>query len=153
MTESPPPPDLPALLTADDVRRRVESLVGPALRDDTLWLLFLDGDQRQAPVVMPIEDMPALPDETMTGLGCVLEEFLPDLATDRGPGSVVFVRERLGPDGVLPTDRVWAEVLQTMCRARRVVLRGVYLATPREVRPLSCLAPPRTAGRRRRRRR
>jgi hypothetical protein len=29
-----------------------------------------------------------------------------------------------------PADRVWAEVLATMCRARRIVVRGTYLTTP-----------------------
>lgn len=130
MTRIPSPHDAPPLLTDDDVRRRVEVLVGPALRDRTLWLLFVDGDHRQAPVVMPIEELPHLPDGTITGLGSVLEGFLPELATATGPGSVVFVRERLGPDDVLPADRVWAEVLGTMCRARRILARGTYLATP-----------------------
>jgi hypothetical protein len=130
MTKIPSPHDAPPLLTDDDVKRRVEALVGPALRDRTLWLLFIDGDRRQAPVVMPINDLPRLPDGVITGLGSVLEGVLPDLATAAGPGSVVFVRERLGPDYILPADRVWAEVLATMCRARRIVVRGTYLTTP-----------------------
>jgi hypothetical protein len=54
----------------------------------------------------------------------------PDLATAAGPGCVVFVRERRGPDYILPVDRVWAEVLATMCRTRRIVVRGTYLTTP-----------------------
>jgi hypothetical protein len=137
MTRIPSPHDAPPLLTDDDVRRRVEALVGPALRDRTLWLFFVDGDHRQAPVVMPIEGTSHLPDEMITGLGDVLEGFLPDLATDAGPGSVVFVRERLGPNDVLRVDRVWAEVLATMCRSRRIALRGVYLATPGATRKLS----------------
>jgi hypothetical protein len=130
MTRIPSPHDAPPLLTDDDVRHRVETLIAPALRHGTLWLLFVDGDRRQAPVVMPIDEMPDLPDNLVTGLGSVLEGVLPDMATAGGPGSVVFVRERLGPDEVLPADRVWAEVLTTMCRARRIVQRGVYLVTP-----------------------
>ena len=137
MTRTPAPRDLPALLTDDDIRRRVESLVAPALRHGTLWLFFLDGDRRQAPVVVPVEDMPHLPDETVDALGEVLEEIVPDLATDTGPGSVVLVRERLGPGDVLGSDRTWARALATMCRARDVVLRGIYLVTPTDTRTLA----------------
>jgi hypothetical protein len=119
-----------ALRTDDDVARRVADLVGRAIRDDSLWLLFVDGDDRQAPVVMPIQELSGPPDdELVTALGDVLEGFLPDLATAAGVGSVVFVRERLGPDHVLPADRAWAEALVTMCRRREIRLRGVHLST------------------------
>lgn len=136
MSEMPTPATAPPLRTDDDVLRRVELQVGRALRDGTLWLLFVDGDQRQAPVVSPIDDVPRLPDRMIGNLGLLLGQVLPDLATDAGPGSVVFVRERLGRDGVLPDDRVWAEVLATMCRAHGIVHRGVYLSTPGGVRAL-----------------
>ena len=134
MTELPSPSVAPPLLTDHDVLRRIETLIGPALRDGTLWLLFVDGDRRQAPVVVPIEDLPRLPDAMVIGLGEVLEGLLPELATAAGPGAVVFVRERLGRDEVLPDDRVWAAVLTTMCRARAIALRGVHLSTPGGVR-------------------
>lgn len=137
MTRLPAPRDLPSLLTDDDIRRRVECLIAPALRDRTLWLFFLDGDRRQAPVVMPVEDMPHLPDDTVDALGEVLEGFLPELATDTGSGSVVLVRERLGPADVLAADRTWVRALTTMCRVRDVVLRGIYLVTPTDTRRLA----------------
>ena len=124
------PATAPPLRTDDDVARRVAALVGRATRDDTLWLLFVDGDDRQAPVVMPVEELSGPPDDEMvTALGDVLEGFLPDLATASGAGSVVFVRERLGPDYVLPADRAWAEALATMCREREIRSRGVHLST------------------------
>ena len=124
------PATAPPLRTDDDVARRVAALVGRAIRDDTLWLLFVDGDDRQAPVVMPVEEMPGPPDdEVVTALGDVIAGFLPDLATAAGAGSVVFVRERLGPDDVLPADRAWAEALVTMCRKREIRMRGVHLST------------------------
>ena len=136
MTRTPSPHDLPPLLTDDDVRRRVETLIAPALRHGTLWLLFLDGDQRQSPVLVPIDDVPPLPDGLVDDLGGVLEGVLPDLATDMGAGSVVLVRERLGPAGVLSADRTWADALAVMCRTRDVVLRGIYLVTPTATRRL-----------------
>ena len=128
----------PPLRTDDDVDRRVADLVGRAARDDTLWLLFVDGDDRQAPTVMPVEELSGPPDDQLiAGLGDVLEGFLPRLATDTGVGSVVFVRERFGPDSVLPADRAWAEALTTMCRNRGIRHRGVHLSTRRRTQRIS----------------
>ena len=120
------------LRTDDDIARRVADLIGCAARDDTLWLLFVDGDDRQAPVGMPVEEMAGPPDgEVIRGMGEVLEGFLPDLATAAGVGSVVFVRERFGPDDVLPIDLAWAEALTAMGRDRGIRVRGVHLSTRR----------------------
>jgi hypothetical protein len=124
------PTTAPPLRTDDDIARRVADLIGCAAGSDKLWLLFVDGDDRQTPVVMPVEEVSGPPDgEMVMALGDVLEGVLPDLATAAGVGSVVFVRERLGPDFVLPADRAWAEALATMCREREIRSRGVHLST------------------------
>jgi hypothetical protein len=137
MTELSPATADP-LRTDDDVARRVADLVGRATRDDTLWLLFVDGDDRQAPVVMPLEEMSGPPDVALVAaLGDVLEGVLPDLATAAGAGSVVFVRERLGPDDVLAADRAWGEALVAMCRKRGIRQRGVHLSSPRRTQRVS----------------
>jgi hypothetical protein len=132
------PATAPPLRTDDDVARRVAALIGCAIRDDTLWLLFVDGDDRQAPVVVPIDELSGPPDgKVVAALGEVLEGILPDLATATAAGSVVFVRERLGPDDVLPADRAWAEALTTMCRDREIRQRGVHLSTRRRTQVIS----------------
>ena len=132
------PTTAPPLRTDDDVARRVADLIGCAAGSDKLWLLFVDGDDRQAPVVVPVQELPGPPDDEMvTALGDVLERFLPDLATAAGVGSVVFVRERLGPDDVLPADRAWAKALVMMCRKRGIRLRGVHLSTRHRTRRIS----------------
>jgi hypothetical protein len=38
------------------VHERVEALIGRATQDRCVWLLLVDGDRRQTPVVMPLED-------------------------------------------------------------------------------------------------
>ena len=132
------PATAPPLRTDDDVARRVAALIGRATGSDKLWLLFVDGDDRQAPVMMPVEEMSGPPDdELVAALGDVLEGFLPDLATATGVGSVVFVRERLGPDDILAADRAWAEALTTMCRKRGMRVRGVHLSTRRRTQRIS----------------
>ena len=125
------PTNAPPLRTDDDVARRVADLIGCAAGSDKLWLLFVDGDDRQAPVMMPVEEMSGPPDdELIAALGDVVDGILPDLATPAGAGSVVFVRERPGADYVLPGDRAWADALVAMCRKRGIRMRGVHLSTP-----------------------
>jgi hypothetical protein len=127
----------PPLTTDDAVLERVEQLVGPAIVPRRLWVMFVDGDQRQAPVMMPIDDIPPRPDRTVEGLGAVLAGFVPDLATDTGPGSVVFVLERLGDERVTSADRAWVQALTKACGDVRVAARGVYRSTPDGVRRLA----------------
>jgi hypothetical protein len=62
---------------------------------------------------------------------------LPSLATDAGPGAVVFVLERFGPGTVHPADRDWAEALTAACRRHDVSVRGIYSATTAGVHRLS----------------
>jgi hypothetical protein len=127
----------PPLTTDDAVLERVVQLIGPAIVTRRLWLMFVDGDQRQAPVMMPIDDLPPRPDNMVDALGEVLAGFVPDLATDTGPGSVVFVLERLGDERVTPDDRAWVQALSGMCEDVGVVARGVYRSTKAGVRRLS----------------
>lgn len=133
MTPMPHIDDAPPLLTDDDVLDRVTALVGPALTARQLWLLFLDGDRRQAPMVVPIEDLPERP-EDLENLGFVVQGVMPALATDAGAGAVVFVLERRGPDVATATDEAWADHLGAM--SADVTVDGVYLSAPGGVRRL-----------------
>ena len=128
------PGDAPPLHTDAEVLARVEDLVGRATVDRHLWLLFLDGDGRQAPALVPISDVASVPDDDLSsGLARVLVQVLPELATDRGPGSVVFVLERLDVAPVLDADR-WADALVRTCERSDLAHRGVFLSTPDAVR-------------------
>jgi len=125
------PTTLPPLVSDEDVLARVAKLVGTAISDRQLWLMLVDGDGRQTPVVVPISGMPRNPDARgLAGLARVLGGLRKELATDRGPGAVILTRERHGSDVVLPLDRAWAEALADTCRTADVALRGIYLSTP-----------------------
>lgn len=128
--------DLPFLLTDADVLARVRELVGPAITDRQLWIMFVDGDGRQAPVIAPVSDLPPRPDALVPRLGDLLAHVVPDLDTDLGPGSVVLTLERLGPDAPHPSDRDWAQALTDVCIAASVRLRGIFLSTRGGVRRL-----------------
>ena len=133
----PNPTDAPTLLTDADVLDRVRTLVGPACTDRQLWIMFVDGDGRQAPVVMPIADLPRHPEPGgLTNLSSVLGGLRDELATDLGAGSVILTLERLGPDRTLPQDRDWAQALTEACISAATELRGIFLSTRGGVRRL-----------------
>jgi hypothetical protein len=53
------------LITDEDIRRRVAELIGRAnIRQ--LWLLFLDSENVQLPMLIPIDGLPAEPTEEQT---------------------------------------------------------------------------------------
>ena len=129
--------EAPPLLTDADVLVRVEQLVEPAAADRRLWIMWVDGDGQQAPVIVPVDDMPRHPDRSqLDGLAEVLAGLRDELATESGPCSVVFTLERLGRDGVLPGDRAWAAALAAACELAGTPLRGAFLATGGGVRRL-----------------
>jgi hypothetical protein len=124
------------LHTDDDGFARVRDLIGSAIVDRRLWLMFVDGDGRQSPVLMPIDDLPCAPEPSlMSGLEHVLGGIRDDLATDR-PGSVLCTLERRGPDEVLAGDVAWAVALRSTCLEAGVEVRGMFLSTPGSVRRL-----------------
>ena len=134
----PHPADAPLLLTDADVLDRVRSLVGHAITDRQLWIMFVDGDDRQTPVVMPVSDMPRHPPTgLLDNLGVVLRGVRDGLATDVGPGSVILTLERRGSAAPRPLDRSWTEALDRTCRSVDIGLRGVFLSSDAGVRRLA----------------
>ena len=132
MTASPV--DLPPLTTDEEVLDRVRTVVGAACTQQ-LWIMFVDGDGRQSPVVVPIAELPQRPEARgLAGLARVLRGLRAELVTDRGPGAVIFTRERTGADTVLDADREWAAALAEVCRTAGVALRATVLSTPGGVR-------------------
>jgi hypothetical protein len=126
----PNPANAPLLLTDSDLLERVEQLVGRAAVARQLWIMFVDGDGRQAPVILPISDIPLRPEpRVIDNLAAVMAGMCADLTTDVGCGSVVLTLERIGRDAVLAGDRQWADALQEACNRAGAAVRGVYLST------------------------
>jgi hypothetical protein len=123
------------LLTERDMRQRITDLLAPAIHPGQLWVLLLDRLRVQSPVVIPIEDCPGLPDPaTLDSLAGALRAVLDDLPD--GPGSVIFVRERLGTDQVTVDDHGWAAGLTGACDRAGVAVTGVFLLAPHRVVPV-----------------
>ncbi len=126
----PNPANAPLLLTDADVLQRVEQIVGRATVARQLWVMFVDGDGKQAPVIMPISDLPLRPEaRVIDNLAAVLAGMCTDLTTEVGSGTVILTLERIGRDAVLPVDRQWAAALQEACDRAGAALRGMYLST------------------------
>lgn len=130
--------DAPLLRTDADVLRRVTDLIGTASVVRRLWVMFVDGDGRQSPVIMPISDVPEHPEAgPLDGLASVLAGLRGELTTGLGRGSVILTLERLGPDAVLPADREWRRALALTCDRAEVGLRGLFLSTDGWVRRIA----------------
>ena len=97
------------LFTEADMKRRIEELIAPAIHNGQLWILFLDARRRQLPLMVPIEDMPAVP--TPDDVGGRWSTC--SASCDPKYDSVILVMERLGTDAVAAVDRRWAHALRT----------------------------------------
>ena len=98
----------------------------------TLALAWLDADDHLLPVVVPIDDIPEVPDEeSAPGLamvmGAAVEEHAPG-------GSVVLILIRGGSTAVTAADRAWNRLLRSQHSAR---VRAMFVAAGGTVRPLA----------------
>jgi hypothetical protein len=130
------PPELVPLHTEADVLRRIEQLIEPDARcRQSLWLFFLDRNQHQLPVVVPIDDVPDDPEPELVGNLCyIVAEVLGDSEPE---GSVVFVLTRPGPAVPDEGDRTWRDRLRDAAAEHRARIRMTCLATPDGVVPLT----------------
>lgn len=136
--------DAAPLLSEADKVHRIRTLLAPAQHRAQLWVLFLDDQGYQAPLMMPIEDHPPLPDVTLVDnllsalaghvLGRAAEPPPPDGAEPSVPrqrrvqmDQVLFVLERTGPFGTTDGDQCWAAALAGACARAGVRNAGTFL--------------------------
>jgi hypothetical protein len=112
-----------SLATDEALLERVRDLVEGAYRQQ-LWFMFLDEDDRQLPILVPL-DVPDRPGEEHSD---PLNPFVAALVDEVRPRSIVVVLERPGPDWLTVSDREWFAVVDDACRAAGVVRRGPILA-------------------------
>lgn len=117
------------LTTDEQVLERVGLLVRNALRRQ-LWLMFLDGDDRQLPVLMPT-DVPAHPQTTDAS---TLARFIHGVNDDLGASSIVVALERRGSDEISEDDRAWFRLVAAAASMAELRLRGPLLVHTRGVR-------------------
>lgn len=117
-------------LTTDAlVEQRVAALVGRANRRQ-LWFLFLDENQVQLPLLMPVSDIPERPDASMSHLASLIENAMEAC----GARSVIVVIERYADATFSASDKAWARSLSETFERRKTRLRCILLSHRRGVR-------------------
>ena len=105
------------------VLTRVVDLIQHSIRRQ-IWLMFLDEEQRQLPVLMP-SYVPRRPEAGALG---PFGEFLGGLFDEVDASSMVIIYERVGSDSLSDSDREWFRLIHASCLAERIPLRGPLLA-------------------------
>lgn len=134
--------DLLAPLSTDaDVLNRVDQIIGyDARRRRSMWLLFLDPDGVQLPVIVPIDDFPAEPEADGALSICHL---IAHVLEDAAPGgSAVITLVRGDGRALIGSDRHWLLALQEAAAHADARLRMICLATADGIRQLEPPAPP-----------
>jgi len=125
--------DLEPLTTDALIEARVGSLIGRA-QNRQIWLLFLDQNHVQSPLVLPISDVPVAPAADDLDNWC---ELIRGTTEAVDAADVIVVIERYAPDRLTDADRGWARLLSDGCRVAGVTLRAVVLSHRNGVRLLA----------------
>jgi hypothetical protein len=138
MTTTGETPDFDLLTPLDtdaDVLDRVDQIIGEdARRDRALWLLFLDADAVQLPVVVPIDDIPANPDPDCARSICDMSAHVLNDAAPGGSAVITLVRDHR--QGMPDSDQQWLMAFQAAAARTGVRLRMFCVATRDGVRRL-----------------
>jgi hypothetical protein len=106
------------------IEARVTQLIGRANMRQ-LWLLFLDEDSVQLPVLIPIDGLPSHPNPTNVDR---IAGNIAELMDGIGAAAVILVWERYGPEKLGATDAEWALALHEACEENRIRLRAMLLS-------------------------
>lgn len=117
-------------LTTDAlVQERVADLIGRAIQHQ-LWFLFLDQDQVQLPLVIPVGELPILPDLFLDTVAARLHEAMEAEAAS----AVIVVIERYADATLTSADREWARAIHLSFVQAGVAVRAILLSHRRGVR-------------------
>ena len=111
------------ILTTDtDLLERVTELLEHGIRRQ-LWLMFLDADDRQLPLLMP-SNLPLTPGaKDVQKLG----EFIRQLMDQVEARTIVVTLERSGSEQLTAADRAWFRLVRDACAVAKAPLRGPLL--------------------------
>jgi hypothetical protein len=112
------------------IEKRVRDLIGNA-QAHQLWLMFLDKNEVQLPLLIPIADLPRRPDENATA--CVVGNIA-EVMAEIGAVSLMVVWERCGPAHLGDDDSYWIRSFAKACGAARLPLRAVLMSHRKGVR-------------------
>lgn len=117
-------------LTTDAlVQERVADLIGRAIQHQ-LWFLFLDDEQVQLPLIIPVGELPARPDAFLGTIAANLHEAMEAAAAS----AVIVVIERYADAGLTAADRAWARAVHDAFEQAGIAVRAILLSHRRGVR-------------------
>src|SRR5690606_19547044 len=94
------------------------------------WFLFLDENQVQLPLLIPLDDYPSSPDASVHHLARAIGQAMETAGAD----SVVVVIERYAASALAPADVGWAKAIHDAFDLEGLRLRGLLLSHNRGVR-------------------
>ena len=95
------------LVTDELIEQRVRAIVGRACRRQ-VWMLFLDEDNVQVPLILPMADYPSSPGD---GNAAIFAARVKEIVEVAGAAQVIFVWERYAGDRLTQSDCAWAQHL------------------------------------------
>ena len=111
-------------ITSDDeIVERVSELLERATQRQ-VWMLFLDDEDVQLPLLIPISDYPTSPgDDEAPAFAAHIGAVMRDVEA----ASVVIVWERYASAHATPSDRAWAAAMSEACADAGVRVRAQLL--------------------------
>jgi hypothetical protein len=98
--------------TTEELTRRWEQLLDPPVFGArSLWLMWLDTDGLMLPVVVPVDDVPSVPDRGMLSGLLQLHDAVTAEHLD-GDGHLAMALCRPGRPAITADDDEWAEALR-----------------------------------------
>jgi hypothetical protein len=113
------------LHTDAQLQERAARLVGRAVHRQ-LWIMFLDENDYQLPLLVPCDELPDLPPEWPIPLG--------DFVDAAGAAAIFVVLERYASEQLTAADLAWAKHVANSCTVASVDLRGILLSHRKGVR-------------------
>lgn len=107
---TPPRADVPIRSVSDLTQRWAEMLEPPIFGARSLWLSWLDDDGRMLPIVIPVDDVPDVPDSRLVAGVVTLHEAV-SAEYLRGDGHLAMALCRPGRPEITEDDDEWVEVL------------------------------------------
>ena len=117
-------------LTSDSlIEQRITALVGRACRRQ-LWFLFVDSENVQLPLIIPVSEPPVMPDPAAAQLvGNIVQA-----GESIDAHSVIVVLERYAGSQFSSADKAWACALDTAFGHTELHMRAILVSHSRGVR-------------------
>jgi hypothetical protein len=134
MTTTPPLADIPVRSAAELTRRWLRVLDPPVFGARSLWLLWLGADGRMLPLVLPVDDVPPVPDRPVLRGLLDLHDAV-GMQAD-GVRHLAMALCRPGHPAVTSDERAWVDALRATLDGELAGTWSLHLAAGGRVVPL-----------------